>query len=87
MWKVFYYIVYAFFYLVSLLPFKLLYVLSDFFYILVYSIVGYRKKIVRKNVTTSFPEKSADECKGIEKGFYHFLCDYFLETIKLENQN
>lgn len=83
MGKVFYYIVYAFFYLVSLLPFKLLYVLSDFFYILVYSIVGYRKKIVRKNVTTSFPEKSAEECKGIEKGFYHFLCDYFLETIKL----
>lgn len=83
MMNVFYYIVYGFFYVVSLLPFRLLYVLSDLFYLIVYHIVGYRRDIVRRNIESSFPGKSAEECRKIEKGFYHFLCDYFVETIKL----
>lgn len=69
--------------MVSLLPFRALYLISDFFYIIVYCLVGYRKKVVRLNITTAFPGKSAAECKKIEKDFYHFLCDYIVETIKL----
>ena len=78
-----YQIVYLVFYLVSLLPYKVLYALSDCFYVLVYYIVRYRRKVVRRNITTSFPQKSLDECLRIERDFYHWLCDYFVETIKL----
>ena len=58
-------------YAVSLLPYSILYVVSDFFYLLVYHVVGYRKKVVRKNLSSSFPEKDKQELKKIEKAFYH----------------
>ncbi|WP_460198142.1 lysophospholipid acyltransferase family protein [Segatella asaccharophila] len=76
-------IVYGFFYLVSLLPFRVLYVLSDIEYLIVYDLLRYRRKIVRKNLVTSFPEKSETEILQIEKGFYHWFCDYFFEAVKL----
>ena len=53
-------------YAVSLLPYSLLYVLSDVFYLLVYYVVGYRKKVVRKNLSTSVPEKDEQELRKIE---------------------
>ena len=70
-------------YLHSLLPLRVLYVFSDILYVLIYHIIGYRKNVVRNNLTTSFPEKSAEEIKTIEKQFYHWFCDYIYETIKL----
>ena len=78
-----YKIVYPIFYVLSLLPYRVLYGISDFFYLIMYHIVGYRKKVVRKNLSTSFPEKTPQELKEIEHGFYHWLCDYFVETLKL----
>lgn len=78
-----YKIVYSIFYVLSLLPFRVLYGISDFFYLIMYHIVGYRKKVVRKNLSSSFPEKTSQELKEIERGFYHWLCDYFVETLKL----
>lgn len=67
----------------SRLPFRLLYILSDIAFPIIYYVVRYRRRIVRQNLTTSFPDKSLKEIKRIERGFYHFLCDYFNETIKL----
>ncbi len=81
--NILYNITYALVYVFSLLPFRVLYFISDGLYLLIYRIVGYRKKVVRRNLTTSFPEKGIDEIKSIERGFYHFLCDYFMETVKL----
>ena len=78
-----YKIVYPIFYVLSLLPYRILYGISDFFYLIMYHIVGYRKKVVRKNLSSSFPEKIPQELKEIEHGFYHWLCDYFVETLKL----
>ena len=78
-----YKIVYPIFYVLSLLPYRVLYGISDFFYLIMYHIVGYRKKVVRKNLSSSFPEKKPQELKEIEHGFYHWLCDYFVETLKL----
>lgn len=78
-----YYLLYGICYLVSLLPFRALYVLSDGIYLILYRLVGYRKKVVRKNLANSFPEKSEEELREIERKFYHWLCDYFLEAIKL----
>jgi len=81
--KVIYPIVRAFFYLISLLPFRLLYALSDCLYVFIYYVAGYRKRLVRHHLETCFPEKDKKELKNIERGFYHYLCDYFLEAIKL----
>lgn len=69
--------------LLSRLSFSKLYALSDFVYFLLYRVVGYRKAVVRRNISTSFPEKSEEELRQIERDFYHWLCDYFVETIKL----
>lgn len=76
-------IVYYIFYALSLLPFRVLYALSDFEYLILYRLIGYRRKIVRNNLTSSFPEKSETEIQEIERGFYHWFCDYFFEAIKL----
>ena len=63
-------IVYALFYAISLLPFRLLYCIADFEYFMMYHVIKYRRGIVRKNLTTSFPEKSEEEIVDIEKKFY-----------------
>ena len=57
--------------------------MSDFAYLLVYYIIGYRKKVVFQNLTIAFPHKSDDEKKRIAKKFYQNFCDTFIETIKL----
>jgi len=76
-------LVYYIFYTLSLLPFGMLYVLADIEYFFVYRVVGYRRKIVRHNLVTSFPEKGTAEIKKIEREFYHWFCDYFFEAVKL----
>lgn len=78
-----YYILFAVVWLFSLLPFWLLYMLSDITYVLVYYIFRYRRKVVRRNLTTSFPEKPMAELQIIERQFYQSFCDYFFETFKL----
>jgi len=77
-----YLLVYPAIYLISLLPLRLLYILSDGLYLLVYRIVGYRKKTVRRNLKMAFPNLSDAERKAIEIKFYHHLCDMFLEMIR-----
>ena len=81
--KILYYLTYAVLWLFSLLPMWVHYLISDGIYVIVYHLVGYRKKLVRKNLTDSFPEKSEAEIIRIEKDFYRWFCDYFVETIKL----
>lgn len=70
-------------YLHALLPFRVLYILSDMLYFFVYKIASYRLKVVRHNLKLCFPEKSDEERKQIERRFYHHFCDYFVETLKL----
>ncbi len=65
-----------------MLPFRLLYIFSDFVYFLVYNIIGYRKKTVRDNIAMSLPKLSYEERISIEKKFYSHMCDMFLEMIK-----
>lgn len=67
---------------ISLLPLWVLYRLSDFIYLIVYHIVGYRKSVVLSNLSASFPNLSSTEIKKIAGGFYRFLCDVILESIK-----
>ncbi len=69
--------------LVSHLSFRALYVISDFFYIILYHVIEYRKNVVRENLKNAFPKLSEIERKEIEKKFYHHICDVILETTKL----
>lgn len=69
--------------LLSLLPLWVLYLLSDGLYFFVYKVFAYRRNVVHENLKTSFPEKVEMEIETIEKEFYHWFCDYILETIKL----
>lgn len=78
-----FYIAYGFIRLIALLPFGILYLISDFFYFLLYSVFAYRKKVVAENLAYAFPEKSTDERKKIEKSFYHHFCDFLLESVKV----
>ena len=78
-----YYISYAFVWLIAWLPLPVLYGLSDFLYLIIYYVVGYRKKVVRANLKNSFPEKSSAELLSIEKQFYRHFSDVFIETVKL----
>lgn len=75
-------IFYPILWLISILPFRLLYLLSDGIYIILYNVIGYRKKVVRDNIKMALPHLSEKERIGIEKKFYHHLCDMFLEMIK-----
>lgn len=77
-----YRLLYGFVYLMSLLPMRVHYLLSDLMYPLVYYIIRYRRRIVRRNLTRSFPEKDKAEILRIERRFYRFFCDYFVENIK-----
>ena len=66
----------------SLLPLSVLYMISDIIlYPLVYYVARYRLKVVRKNLRNSFPDKSHDELKNIEKKFYHHFADLIVEVV------
>ncbi len=78
---------YGLWYIMSLLPLRVLYILSDLLYFLAARVVRYRHRVIWKNLTESFPEKSTDELRSIEKDFYHSFCDYLVETIKLMNMS
>ena len=75
--------IYCLFYAISLLPFRLLYVLADIECFMLYHVIRYRRGVVRRNLVTSFPDKSEKEIVQIEKRFYHWFCDYFFEAVKL----
>ncbi len=77
-----YLILYPLIWLTSFMPFWFLYRLSDLLYIIMYKVFGYRKKVVRENLSLVFPEKSPKERLQIEKEFYRHFADLFVEMIK-----
>ena len=77
-----YILLYPILFLISILPFRLLYFFSDCVYVLVYRIIGYRKKTVRENLALALPHLTEKERLVVEKNSYKHLCDMFLEMIK-----
>jgi len=77
-----YYIVFSLLYVLSLLPLRLLYLISDAVYGLIYYIIKYRKTVVLHNLAIAFPQKTEPERIRIAKQFYRNFCDTFIETIK-----
>jgi KDO2-lipid IV(A) lauroyltransferase len=72
-----------FLYLVSLLPFWFLYLITDFLFVIVYYIIGYRRKVVQENLCNAFPEKTEAERHKIEKEYFRYPADLIIESIKM----
>ena len=68
---------------ISIIPLPVMYILSDILYYPLYYLVRYRRKVTRKNISKSFPEKNKQEIIRMEKDFYHFFVDMIFETCKL----
>jgi len=75
------------FYALSILPFSILYILSNLTYIILYYLIKYRRGVVNYNLKKSFPHKSEQEIKIIEKNFYRHFCDIWFESIKVLTGN
>lgn len=67
----------------TLLPLKLLYILSDIIFFFIYHLTSYRRKITETNLRNSFPEKSPQEIKQISKKFYGHISDQIIGAFKL----
>ena len=80
-----YYFLKAFTLPMQLFPLEFHFLFSNFLYWLTYSLLGYRKKVVRKNLNSAFPQKSKDEIIQIEKEFYRGFADMFIETLYFSN--
>ena len=80
-----YILIYPILWIVSMLPFRILYFVSDLLYILMYYVIGYRKKVVKENLNLVFPNKSEAELRIVLKRFYHHLCDMIVESVKSMN--
>lgn len=78
-----YYLLFSILYLVSLLPFWILYGISDTGYFILYHIFGYRKRVTLENLSHAFPEKSKTELEQIMRRFYRGFCDQWIEVVKL----
>src|SRR5688572_1491967 len=71
--------------LISHLPFRLLYLLADLLFFLLFHVAHYRRKVTQTNLANAFPEKSEDERKQIEKKYYRFLADMIMESLKMNS--
>lgn len=77
-----YIISYPFLFLISKLPFRSLYLLSDALRILVFNFLGYRKQVIINNLKLALPHLTDKERNTIKKSFQRHFCDLFLEIIK-----
>lgn len=76
------YILYPLLYLISISPSWLLYRISDLLFVIIYYIVGYRKKVVLSNLENAFQDKDKTEIHRIARRYYQYLCDLLVEAIK-----
>ena len=70
-------------YFLAILPWPLIFLISDVSFVILYYVVGYRRKVVMMNLANSFPDKSVNELKAIEFRFYRYFMDMIFEMIKL----
>jgi KDO2-lipid IV(A) lauroyltransferase len=85
--KIGFYLFYGINWIITLLPFRILYLFSDLLFLFLYYFPSYRRKVVATNLKNAFPEKSDEELLKIEKGFYKHLADLFVEIFKLTHMS
>ena len=66
----------------SYLPLSVLYIFTDFFFLILITVFPYRKKVIEENLKRSFPNKSTKEIKELKRQFYLHFCDLLAEGIK-----
>ena len=66
----------------SHLPLRVLYIFTDFFYLLILTVVPYRKSVIESNIARSFPNKTPRERRAIKRKFYRHFTDLLAEGIK-----
>jgi len=76
-----FYIIYGLLRILSFIPLRILYIFSDLTGLILYHVIGYRRRVVFENLRRSFPEKTPFEIKSIAKRFYRHLGDLIIETI------
>lgn len=76
-----FYSLYPFIYLLALLPFPVMYKVSDFFSFIL-KLSGYRKKVILQNLRNAFPDKSEKEISTICNDYYQYLTDLVFEVLK-----
>jgi KDO2-lipid IV(A) lauroyltransferase len=82
-----FYIFYGINWVITLLPLGVLYLFSDLLFLVIYYFPSYRREVVAKNLKNSFPEKTTEELKAIEKKFYKHLADLIIETLKMTHMS
>jgi len=82
MQRLVYILAYPIIWIVSKFPMPMLYFTSDVVFVIIYHLIGYRRKVVRENLRLVFPNKSEKELATISRKFYHHLCDMILESVK-----
>ncbi|MCC8061668.1 MAG: lysophospholipid acyltransferase family protein [Rikenellaceae bacterium] len=82
-----YYLIYPVAWCIGKLPYKVQFLFSDLIRWVLYSVVRYRREVVRTNLLHSFPEKSDRERSEIARRFYKHLADVFIETLSLASVN
>lgn len=65
-----------------LIPFRLVYLFSDFLFFIFYYLIRYRKGVITKSLSNSFPGKTNKEIGFITRSYYRYFCDLLLEVIK-----
>ena len=78
-----YLFIYIIVYLFSLLPWRVMYIISDFVAFLLQRVFKYRLAIVQQNLAIAFPKKTEKERQEIANEFYQQFTDSFIETFKL----
>lgn len=78
-----YFIIYSLLFLISLLPWRILYLISDLVSFLLRRVFKYRLEVVNNNLAIAFPNKTPEERKRIANEFYQQFTDSIFETIKL----
>ncbi len=77
-----YHVLFVIWYIVSCLPLWVLYLLSNLISFILYYVIRYRRKVVRKNISESYPNLSRRKRWLIERRFYTHFCDIFMESVK-----
>jgi Kdo2-lipid IVA lauroyltransferase/acyltransferase len=82
-----FYFFFAFNWIITLLPLRVLYLFSDVIFLIIYYFPSYRREVVFSNLKNSFPEKNEDELRRIERKFYRHLADMFVEVLKITHMS
>jgi KDO2-lipid IV(A) lauroyltransferase len=82
-----FYIFYGINWVITLLPLRILYLFADLLYLILYYFPSYRRDVVGTNLKNSFPGKTSEELRTIEKKFYKHLADLIVETLKMTHMS